>query len=268
MSFLALLVVMLSGLLAQAQTPPAAPSAAPATLPPPSAGAPPAHATAVRRLVYQFGYNTPVASQGTGTGTTTIDIGAPAPDGGVIASGQDNWWSSARPRAWNSCSVHPSGGVACTDRPYAISPIQVTIFPLLGSKFFSGLVANPTGRWERKFKIKAAVNPGGQGFSGNLYTWDCDIKLQGKGKAPDSHFIMVQATGTMKQEGGRYNASNVQAGIAYDPAVKLPVYVSENRAHLPQTSVYNKDLVQLQLLKTSKVPPNAHAAAAPAPAPT
>ncbi len=39
-------------------------------------------------LVYEFGYNTKVASSGNGTGTTTIDIGGTAPDGGVMISGK------------------------------------------------------------------------------------------------------------------------------------------------------------------------------------
>src|SRR5271166_6279246 len=76
----------------------------------------------LRHLVYQFGYNTAVASSGNGTGTTTIDIMGPAADGGLIINGQDSWWNTARPRATNSCEVYPGGRVACSQAPYAISP--------------------------------------------------------------------------------------------------------------------------------------------------
>jgi hypothetical protein len=247
-----LLAMTLAGLIAQA----------PSTAPSPSAVSPGAPHS-VRRLVYQFGFNTKVASQGTGTGTTTIDVLGPAKDGGIMVSGQDFWWNAPRPRATNTCEVYPNGGVSCSQRPYAISPIQLTIFSLLGSNYFKGLSGGHSS-WQLKYPIKAAILPGGEGFAGNLYTWNCVVKLQGKGLAPDSHFNMVQANGTMNQQGGRYLAAKVQAGIAYDPVAKLPVYVSENRTHLPQTSVGNKDLVQLQLLKTSKVPGHASAPAAPA----
>src|SRR5271166_6542152 len=109
--------------------------------------APAAVPAPVRHLVYQFGYNTKVAKAGNGTGTTTVDILGPAQDGGVMISGTDYWWNTARPRATNTCEVYPNGGVTCAERPYAISPMQLTLFPLLAHKYFSGLAAGPTSSW-------------------------------------------------------------------------------------------------------------------------
>ncbi|HTU81924.1 MAG TPA: hypothetical protein VMF61_07330, partial [Candidatus Acidoferrales bacterium] len=93
----------------------------------------------VRKLVYEFGFNTPVASQGNGTGKETIEILGPAKDGGMMVSGTDYWWNTARPRATNTCEVYATGSVTCAERPYALSPIQLTIFPLLGKNYFKGL---------------------------------------------------------------------------------------------------------------------------------
>ena len=114
--------------------------------------------------------------------------------------------------------------------------------------------------------IKAAVIPGATGFAGNQYTWDCAMDLEGHGHPSGSKQVVVQITGTMTQEGGHYNAAKVKAGVAYDPAARLPIFVSETRSRIPQTSVYNKDLVQLQLQSSSGTMP-APQPATPAPAP-
>jgi hypothetical protein len=229
-----------------------APSAAPGATAAAHAAAAAPHPHVKRHIVYQFGYNTKVADKGDGTGTTTIDVQGTAPDGGTIVKAQDNWWMTSKPRAWNTCEVYADGGVACLERPFAISPIQVTIFSLLGQHFFSGLSGGNHATWHKKYTIKAAIVPGGNaGFSGNLYTWKCDVTLTGKGHGdtPNSPIVVVQMKGKMSQEGGRYLGSDITAGIAYDPRNGLPAFVSETRAKLPQTSIYNKDDIQLKLLK-------------------
>src|SRR6202042_1387834 len=113
----------------------------------------------------------PVASSGQGTGTTTIDIMGSAKDGGVMISGTDSWWNTARPRATNTCEVYPNGGVSCLERPYALSPIQLTLFPLLGRNYFKALSAGGKPNWTRSYEVKAAIVPGASGFAGQLYTW-------------------------------------------------------------------------------------------------
>ncbi len=121
-----------------------------------------------RHLVYRFGYNTKVANSGNGTGTTTVDILGPAADGGVMIGGTDDWWNTARPRATYTCEVYPNGGVSCAQAPYAISPMQLSLFPMLAAKYFSGLAAGPTSSWTKNNQVKAAIVPGASGFAGQL----------------------------------------------------------------------------------------------------
>jgi hypothetical protein len=233
MRILGLLLAVLLGL--SGQTPTTAPAAG-----------------SVRHLVYEFGYNTKVAKSGQGTGTTTIDILGPAADGGVMINGTDYWWNTARPRATNTCDVHPDGGVSCSQRPYAISPIQLTLFPLLARNYFNALSSAGTSNWTHAYKIYAAIVPGANGFAGTPYTWKCTYALQGKGPiAGGAPLVLVLSDGKMVQQGGRYLSADDKIRIAYDPHAKIPAVVSDVRAHLPQVNVYNKDLVELKLIKDS-----------------
>ena len=206
-------------------------------------------------LVYQFGYNTKVASSGNGTGTTTIDI-APAAGKGLTVSGADFWWNTVRPRAVNPCNVSDNGDVDCAQAPYAISPIQVTIYSFFGRNFFAGLNAAGTSAWTQTFTIHAAAIPGATGFAGTPYTWKCVLNLQGKGvPAGSKRTVELQGTGTLTQQGGHYRNGTLKVGILYDTKLRVPVFISMVRSRLPQMSVYNQDLVQLQLLKYSSGSP-------------
>jgi hypothetical protein len=208
--------------------------------------------TPARHLVYRFGYNTKVANSGNGTGTTTVDILGPAADGGVMISGTDDWWNSARPRATNTCEVYPNGGVSCARAPYAISPMQLTLFPLLAGKYFSGLAAGPTSGWTKNNEVKAAIVPGAAGFAGKLTTWKCQFTLSGKGPiAGSEHLILVHQNGTMNQQGGTYLKATVKGSVAYDPVQKVPAFVDQVRTHLPQRTVENYDTIQLKLTTIS-----------------
>jgi hypothetical protein len=217
-------------------------------------GTPAPAQTSERHLVYQFGYNTAVASSGQGTGTTTIDIKRVAADGGLIVSGQDYWWNTARPRATNTCEVYPTGTVSCAQRPYAISPIQLTLFPLLAHDFFRELNAAGTSSWTRNYSVKAAIIPGASnGFAGNPYTWKCSYHITGqgpvKGAAP---LILILSNGTLDQQGGRYLNATSKQRIVYDPRAKVPAIVRDVRTHLPQRTVYNNDVVEVKLIKDSE----------------
>ncbi len=209
--------------------------------------------TSVRHLVYQFGYNTKVASQGTGTGTTTVDISGPVADGGVMITGTDSWWNTVRPRATNTCELYPDGGVSCLQRPFALSPIQLTLFPLLAHDYFKGLSANAKSTWKKTYAIKAAIVPGATGFAGELYTWNAAYTLQGNGSiAGAAPLVLIVTNGKLSQQGGRYLSANDKMRVAYDPVAKIPVIVNDVRAHLPQHNVYNNDLVELKLTKDSR----------------
>jgi hypothetical protein len=215
-------------------------------------GQTPAHKS-VRHLVYEFGYNTKVASSGNGTGTTTIDILGPAKDGGVMISGTDSWWNTARPRATNTCELYSDGRVSCSERPYALSPIQLTLFPLLAHGYFSGLSASGTSSWKRSYPVLAAILPGASGLASSPYTWNCTFSLQGKGPIANADgLVLVLATGKLVQQGGRYLSANSKQRIVYDPVAKVPAIVRDERTHLPQRSVYNVDVVEVKLIKDSQ----------------
>lgn len=201
-------------------------------------------------LVYQFGYNTKVASAGQGTGTTTVDVSGPAADGGYIVSAADFWWNTVRSRATNTCEVYASGKVSCNTAPNALSPIQLTIFPLLAHNYFKGLSASGTSTWTNSYTVKAAVIPGAAGFAGQAYTWNCTYHMQGKGPVPNgSPLILITTNGTLSQ--GYFNATSKQR-ILYDPVNKVPAFASDVRTHIPQRSVYSNDLVEVKLTKMQR----------------
>jgi hypothetical protein len=208
----------------------------------------------IRHLVYEFGYNTKAASQGPSTGTTTIDIYGPTADGGLMMTGTDFWWNTARPRAANTCEVYATGSVKCSARPYAISPIQLTLFPLLARGYFKAMQASKTSTWSHSFSVNAAILPGGANtFANTPYTWNCAFTLHGKGPIANSkpELDLVQSTGTLTQVGGRYFSMKSKQRIAYDPVGKVPAVVSDVRTHYPQTNVYNNDTINAQLTKVS-----------------
>lgn len=212
--------------------------------------------SATRTLVYEFGFNTRAASSGNGTGTETIVIG-PASDGGVTIKGTDEWWNTVRPRATNTCELHPNGGVSCTQRPFALSPIQLTLFPLLAQNFFNELNSSGTSSWKHSYQVKAAIVPGASGFAGDLTTWNCTYQLHGKGPIPEGKgAILIQTQGTLAQQGGRYLKATSKQHISYDPLNKVPLAVSDTRTHIPMRSVNSNDLVQAQLIKDSQ--PHVH----------
>jgi hypothetical protein len=208
---------------------------------------------AVRHLVYEFGYNTKVASAGQGTGTTTVDISGPVADGGVMVSGTDSWWNSVRPRASNTCEVYPNGNVTCSQAPYALSPIQLTLFPLLARNFFKGLSANGKSSWQRSYHVRAAIVPGASGFAGQPYTWNCSYTLHGEGPIANAGaLILVTAQGTLDQQSGRYLKATSKQRIVWDPVLKVPAIVNDVRTHIPMRSVYSNDSIELKLIKDSK----------------
>lgn len=231
---------LLAGAAAQAQSPAPAASSGTGQLPP------------VRHLVYRFGYNTKATKEGTGTGTTTIDIGAMASDGGIMVTATDDWWNTVQPRQSYTCEVYPNGGITCAQPPYAVSPIQIAIMPLLGQSYFMALTQSPTAAWKQNYNVKATFFPSAaSGFAGQVYTWNCAYALTGKGTVSNngSPLTVVAATGTMKQQGGRYITVNQQATIAYDPRIQVPVLVDEALTFVPRLTV-NQYTIQLRLIRT------------------
>lgn len=225
-------------------------AAAQAQSPVPAASGGAGQAPAVRHLVYRFGYNTKATNEGTGTGTTTIDIGAMASDGGIMVTATDDWWNTVNPRQSYTCEVYPNGGVTCAQPPYAVSPIQIAILPLFGQNVFTALSGNTTASWTQKYNVKATFFPSAaSGFAGQVYTWNCNYTMTAKGTASSSSpLIVVQQNGSMKQQGGRYVTVNQQAGIAFDPRIKMPVLVDETITFVPRLSIAQYT-IQLKLIR-------------------
>ena len=205
----------------------------------------------MRHLVYQFGYNTPVASSGNGTGTTTVDITA-APDGGLMVTASDHWWNTVRARASNTCEVYRDGRVNCSQAPNSISPMQLTLFPTLGRDYFKGLGPSGTATWNRDFTAYFALIPGASGFAGAPTAWKCAYGLHGQGLIPKAgQTYLIHASGTLTQQGGTYLKATSKQRIAYDRSAKIPVVINDLRTHIPVRSVYNNDSIQLKLIKDS-----------------
>ena len=173
----------------------------------------------------------------------------PANDGGVMIAGPIIWGNTARARATNTCEVYPGGGVTCQKPAYAISAIQFTLFPLLARNYFHPLsTGGGHANWSRTYDVKAAILPGASGVLSQLTSFKCVYTLQGQGKiANGGGAILVEATGKLTQQGGRYLMASSKQRIAYDPVAGIPTVVSDVRTHLPMRSVYSNDLVELKL---------------------
>lgn len=228
---------------------PAAAQQAPTASESPAAAAPAAATLpAVRHLVYQFGYNTKAASEGTGTGTTTIDITGIASDGGMTVTATDDWWNTVNPRQTYTCEVYPTGAVTCSQPPYALSPIQLAVVPLLGQTYFSSMLADPNSTWKQNYNIRATFDPSGStGFAGEVNTWSCAYTLTGKGTVPKAApLLLIHSEGMMKEQGGRAITVNQKANILFDPRIKMPVYVDEALNLVPRYGV-SQYTVELKL---------------------
>jgi hypothetical protein len=238
--------LLLAALLAfGALTPTPAPPSAPVT---PGAALPVQTQTRPHHLVYRFGYNTRATDSGTGTGTTTIDILGQAKDGGVMIKAADFIWNTVRPRAANTCEVYANGSTVCAQPPYALSLVQVTIFPLLARGYFAPLAGNANATWSHAFQIQATFAPSlNAGFFGQVYTWKGSYNLTGKGPSNQPQFLLVSQAGKFTQQGGRAISFQEQANILWDPAAGVPVFISEQRTFYPQHTVYNNDYVELRL---------------------
>jgi hypothetical protein len=75
----------------------------------------------------------------------------------------------------------------------------------------------------------------------------------GKGPIPNAGAtILIESSGKLNQQGGRYLMATSKQRIAYDTTARIPVVVSDVRTHLPQRSVYSNDTVELKLTKDSQ----------------
>jgi hypothetical protein len=222
-----------------------------------SAAQPPAGTTpAVTHLVYRFGYNGPADDQGKQTGTTTVNLVGPASDGGVNISMLDEWWHQARPRQQYTCELYPNANVKCATAPYAISPIQVTLLPMLARAYFSPLSSNPNASWSMNYTVRATFLPGASGgFAGQVYTWNCAYSLTGQGTVPnDAPILLAHREGAMTQQGGPLLKVNQKTKIAFDPRIHVPIVIGEEVTIVPKVST-NRYIINLRLIRTGSGTP-------------
>jgi hypothetical protein len=196
-------------------------------------------AASPRHLEYRFGWNTKVADTGPLTGTISVDL-VPASDGGTTVSATESWWNAVRPNATNTCEVYSSGSISCMERPYTLSAMQLTLFPLLGRSFFDGLTSLGASTWKKSFQLNKGVD-----------AWACDFTLNGEGAIPGAApLVLVESSGTIAPQGDHYReeTDNVTSRIAYDPIADLPVLVSEVLTHLGRNTTHSVESVQLKLM--------------------
>jgi len=206
--------------------------------------------TALHHLVYQFGYDQKAASSGNNTGTTTIDFVGLANDGGMTVKATDNWWMAVHPKQSSVCEVYPNGDVKCSQAPYNLTAIQASILPYLGRNVFKALAGGLNSTWKQSYSLRASFAPGvTRGLAGQVTTWNCEFTMNGKGTMPEQPpLVLVNADGSVKQQGGRYIQLNQQANIVVDPRLKIPVLVSNLSRFVPQQSTSSYS-VNLQLVK-------------------
>lgn len=216
------------------------------------AHAPAATSTTLQHLVYRFGYNGPANDQGNQTGTTTVDVVGPASDGGVNVSMLDAWWNQSRPRQQYTCELYPTGSVKCATAPFAMSPIQATLLPLLARSYFSALASNANANWNMNYTVRATFLPQASGgFAGQVYTWNCAYALTGHGTVPsDAPNLLIYRDGTMTQQGGRLVKLGSKTKIAFDPRIHVPIVVGEEITVISPKVTTNRYVINLRLIRT------------------
>lgn len=194
-----------------------------------------------RHLEYRFGWSAKVQDSGPLTGALSIDIQPPEADGSVVVNATQDWWGSERPQETTTCSVFPSGGITCLQRPYILSGMELALFPMLGKDFFSGFDPATASQWEARFALTKGLG-----------VWNADFTLGGSGPIAGSPPLqLIELSGSLKPDSQHYGEETTQISgrVAYDPNTKLPVLVSEQILH--QTgSTRNLETVQLRLTKT------------------
>jgi len=197
--------------------------------------------TPVRHLEYRFAYGTPIADSGPGTGTMSVDILGTAPDGGTMISGTDEWWNALYPRESSQCEIYPDGGVTCPIRPYNISEAQLILFPMLARDYFKG-VQSASGSWSTAYDIQFGPT--------DLFSAKSEVQLNETGVV-DNRIANVDVSSNIAQTGGRFTKSTLQAKVAYDLVGKVPVAFVSRQTRIPNGSVFNSNVVSVQLMKDS-----------------
>src|SRR5262249_19779951 len=160
------------------------------------------------------------ADSGPYTGTLKIDLQPPATDGSIAVAATEMWWNTLRPTATDDCAIFPNGAISCLERPYSLSPMDLTVFPLLATNYFNGLTLGKSS-WPTSFQLTKGIS-----------LWDC-ATMSDQGIVPGTSLRLVVGTGTITPHGNHYTEEAVQVTtrIAYDPVARLPVLVNQEMLH-------------------------------------
>lgn len=183
----------------------------------------PSPAASVRNLEYRFAWNAKLSDTGPHTGTLTVALQTPASDGSVAASASELWWNQTRPSDLDACQIDSDSAIVCMQRPYSLSTMDLTLFPLLAPGYFDGLTHGVASTWKKSFQLTRGLS-----------VWDCNFTLSAKGLIPGSAQLdLIEGTGTIVPHGNRYGEETVDVTtrIAYDPVPKLPVLISAELTH-------------------------------------
>jgi hypothetical protein len=130
---------------------------------------------------------------------------------------------------------------------------------MLGQHFFKALAAGgANATWQEAYKVHAAFFPAAStGFSGQATNWNGTAALTGKGTVQNDGkpVVVIHATGSMKQQGGRYITANQKTSVLFDPRLKIPVYLAQDITFVPRMTT-NHYTVELKLTNFSTTPVN------------
>jgi hypothetical protein len=166
----------------------------------------------------------------------------------------DDWWHAARPRQQFTCELYPNANVKCATAPFAMSPIQATLLPLLARSYFGPLASNPNATWTMNYTVRATFLPQASGgFAGQVYTWNCAYSLNGQGTVPnDAPILLIAREGTLTQQGGRAIRLGSKGKVAYDPRIHVPIVVGEEITVIQPKVTTNRYVINLRLIRTGQ----------------
>lgn len=198
-------------------------------------------AAPVRQLDYAFAiYPTADSHRGYFDGTLHVDIFARGDDGGTRVKMTESWYHALRVRQPRTCVLYAEGAVRCNDGPPYPTDSELTLFPLLGSDFFSGGSMEQPSKWTRKFSLS---------FRSGTYPIAAAMDLSSKPKG-DGRTIVGTIVGSYDQRNSTGNKVLLEATFIYDAVAHVPL-VLHNSGMLSPGSIGDRTSVDLQLMNDS-----------------
>jgi hypothetical protein len=177
-------------------------------------------ATSDRRLQYAFALY-PASSvtahegaklSGPGSGTLVVEFVAPEPTGGTLIRATEWWWNEPRAEQPITCELGPGSDLNCSQYPLP-SMVEVVLFPLLSSDYFSGISAS---KWQRQYTVTPPTN-----YYRLSTTVDLNV-LRWTGSVAE-----IESKGVTRPIDGPLVRQFEDGTVKYDRARSLPVAVHE-----------------------------------------